>query len=60
MRTYGVVAADAPIIKACEVGDSLEMQRLFDTGEASPFDQTEYGASLWLVSSLHGDNLNNI
>jgi hypothetical protein len=59
MRTYGVVAADAPIIKACEVGDSLEMQRLFDTGEASPFDQTEYGASLWLLSSLHGDNLNN-
>jgi hypothetical protein len=60
MRTYGVVAADAPIIAACRSGDSLVMQRLFDTRVASPFDQSEHGVSMWAVSSLHGHSLNSL
>jgi hypothetical protein len=38
MRTYGVVPRSAPIIKACQSGNTVAMQRLFDTGAASPFD----------------------
>jgi hypothetical protein len=60
MRTYGVVAQNAPIITACKRGDSLAMQRLFDTGMASPFDQSEYGESLWEVSLVHGDDLDSL
>jgi hypothetical protein len=60
MRIYGVVAADAPIFTACKRGDSLAIQRLFDTRVASPFDQSEHGVSLWEVSSLHGHNLNSL
>jgi hypothetical protein len=60
MRIYGVVAANAPIFTACKGGDSLAIQRLFDTRVASPFDQSEHGASLWEVSSLHGHNPNSL
>jgi hypothetical protein len=60
IRTYGVVAYDAPIFMACELGDSLAMQRLFDTRMASPFDQKEHGESLWDVSFLRGVNLNSL
>jgi len=50
MRTYGVVSRDDPIIKACQIGDTVAMQRLFDTGAASPFDQTSEGFELVSVS----------
>jgi hypothetical protein len=50
MRTYGVVPRNAPIIKACQGGNTVAMQRLFDTGAASPFDQTLEGYELAWVS----------
>jgi hypothetical protein len=50
VRTYGVVPVRAPIFEACRSGDVVGMQRLFDSGLASPFDRDEYGWSLWLVS----------
>jgi hypothetical protein len=50
MRTYGVVPRNAPIIMACLDGDTVAMQRLFDIGAASPFDQTPEGFELVSVS----------
>ena len=50
MRTYGVVPRNAPIIMACLDGDTIAMQRLFDIGAASPFDQTSEGFELVSVS----------
>lgn len=50
MRTYGVVPRNAPIIMACLDGDTVGMQRLFDIGAASPFDQTPEGFELVSVS----------
>lgn len=49
-RTYGIVPRDAPIFHSCWYRDDAEMQRLFDSGQASPFDQDERGSSLWEVS----------
>jgi hypothetical protein len=45
-RTYNIVPNDAPIIKACEQLDYLEVRRLFEAGLASPLDQNQYGYSL--------------
>jgi hypothetical protein len=50
MRTYGIVPRNAPVFEACERGDFVGMQRLFDSGLASPFDRNEWGTSLWKVS----------
>jgi hypothetical protein len=50
MRAYGVMPASASILLACRAGDAVEMQRLFDTCAASPFDQDEHGGGLWEVS----------
>lgn len=50
LRTYGIVPIDAPVFEACEKGDVVGMQRLFDKGLASPFDRNEWGESLWDVS----------
>jgi hypothetical protein len=50
MRTYGIVPSNAPVFEACESGDIVGMQRLFDSGLASPFDHDERGMSLWEVS----------
>jgi hypothetical protein len=52
VRTYGIVPYDAPVFKACRNGDIVGMQRLFDSGLASPFDQRDCKGSrisLWLV-----------
>jgi hypothetical protein len=49
MRTYGIVPYDDPVFEACRSGDVAGMQRLFDSGLASPFDEDEYGWSLWRV-----------
>jgi hypothetical protein len=50
MRTYGVIPQNAPIIRACQNGNTVAMQRMFDTGAASPFDQTPEGLGLVSVS----------
>jgi hypothetical protein len=50
LRTYGIVPFNAPVFEACETGDTIEMQRLFDNRLATPFDKTESGFSLWDVS----------
>ena len=50
MRTYGVVSRHDHIVKACQNSDTVAMQRLFDTGAASPFDQTAEGFDLVSVS----------
>lgn len=49
LRTYGVIPTDAPIVLACIRGDTVEMQRLFDKGLASPFDRSPLDGSLWEV-----------
>jgi hypothetical protein len=41
-------------------GRQPAMQRLFDTGMASPFDQSEYGERLWEVSLVRGDDLDSL
>jgi hypothetical protein len=46
MRVYNIVRPDAPIFKACEVGDLSLVQRLFAGGLATPFDQLSNGHSL--------------
>ena len=45
-RTYNIVPRNAPIVKACQRFDYLEVRRLFEAGLASPLDQDEYGDSL--------------
>lgn len=50
VRTFGVVPLDAPIFEACAKGNIAEMQRMFDSGLASPYDKDEHGMSLWSVS----------
>lgn len=60
MRTYGVVSQNTPIIKACQLGDTVAMQRLFDTGAASPFDQTPEGFDLVSVSHHPSPNLRGL
>ena len=45
-RTYNIVPQDAPIIKACERFDYLEVQSLFEAGLPSPLDTDKYGRSL--------------
>jgi hypothetical protein len=52
MRIYGIVPYEAPVFEACRRGDVVGMQRLFDSGLASPFDRNNYGESLWEVSYL--------
>jgi hypothetical protein len=52
MRIYGIVPYEAPVFEACRRGDVVGMQRLFDSGLASPFDRNNYGESLWEVSCL--------
>lgn len=49
-RTYGIVPENSPIFEACRAGDITEMQRLFDCRLASPYDEDQYGNTLWLVS----------
>ena len=52
LRNYGVVSFHAPIFKSCREGNAVEMQRMFETRLASPFDGNEYGHNLWEVSSI--------
>jgi hypothetical protein len=49
MRTYGIVPRNSPVFEACDRGDVECMQRLFDSGLASPFDKDGDGFSLWKV-----------
>lgn len=48
-RSYGIVPDEAPIFHACRAGDDIEMRRLFESGLASPYDQTEDGINSWDV-----------
>jgi hypothetical protein len=52
LRTYGVVSFHAPIFKSCREGNAVEMQRLFESRLASPFDENEYGHNLWEVGNI--------
>lgn len=62
-RSYGIVPSDAPIFEACKVGDDSEIQRLLDSGLASPFDEDQWGCSLWDVcmsTSAFFKNMSNV
>jgi hypothetical protein len=47
LSTLNIVADDSPIISACCNFDLLEVQRLFNSHAASPFDQNSHGYSLF-------------
>ncbi|KAI9651044.1 hypothetical protein NHQ30_001081 [Ciborinia camelliae] len=45
-RTYNVVKYDAPIMRLARMGDVAGMQRLFQSGQASLSDVTNFGETL--------------
>ncbi len=50
LRTYNTVPIDAPIVKACQRFDLLEVRRLFEAGLASPLDAGDLGTPIQMVS----------
>ncbi|KAK8040187.1 hypothetical protein PG993_008598 [Apiospora rasikravindrae] len=52
LRVYPVRPQYAPVFVAAMRGDVKTMERLFDNGEASPFDRDEWGHTLAHVSTL--------
>jgi hypothetical protein len=51
-RLSRIVPDDAPIFKICATKDSPIVRKLFDSGVASPFDQTASGVTLLHVRTL--------
>ena len=45
-RTFRVITTDDRVWHACALGELEEMERLFADGQASPYDQTDFGANL--------------
>ncbi|KAL3478282.1 hypothetical protein BJX99DRAFT_256607 [Aspergillus californicus] len=54
IRTNNVVPYGAPIIRACLHGDIAEVQSLFDSGLASPFDCDPRGHSVLQIAAHRG------
>jgi hypothetical protein len=50
LRAYSIVPHDSAIFKACQRGDTSRMQQLFESGFASPFDETQLGEGIFEVS----------
>lgn len=46
LRTVNIVADDAAIIQACEKLDLVAIRKLFDEGQASPYDVDNTGRNL--------------
>jgi hypothetical protein len=51
-RISRIVPDDAPIFKLCATKDTETIRKLFDSGVASPFDQTASGVTLLHVRAL--------
>lgn len=52
LSTFNVISWNAPILRAVEAGDVVEVRRLLVEGKGSPSDRDEYGYSLLGVSSI--------
>lgn len=55
LTSYNVVECNSPAFKAVWSGDLDKLKWLFETGHATPFDQTEYGRTLF-TEALHFQN----
>lgn len=51
-RISRIVPDDSPIFRICATEDHSSVLRLFESGQASPFDQTASGITLLHVSKL--------
>lgn len=51
IRTWNVVPSNSPIFRLARKGDLRGIQRLVDSGQASPFDVDEYGENIAQVSN---------
>ena len=50
LRVARIVPSTAKSFILAEMGDSVGLQALFNTGAASPFDMNEFGVTLLYVS----------
>jgi hypothetical protein len=53
IQVYNVVPYDSPQFEMAKFGDVVGIQRLFSTGQASPFDRSFHGNTLLDVSYSH-------
>ena len=45
-RTFRIITMDDPVWQACALGNLEQVNHLFASGRASPYDQTENGSTL--------------